>query len=70
MAGRTVEMSISGFGSGATCFFRHNSLDGKDGIVGASVSNEGLRLVCRDVPSSSDLFLGRKGFILTAALVV
>lgn len=64
-AGRTAERLISGLGSGATLGFRH--LHDGVGRDGESASNEALRLLS---PLSGELFLDRKRFMVTAALVV
>ena len=64
-AGSTVERLICGLGSGATLAFRH--LHDGIGRDGESASSDALRLLS---PLSGELFLDRKRFMVTAALVV
>lgn len=67
-AGRAEVRSISGFGSGAACFFRLKALEEKEGRGGTSFSSEGRRLPS-GVLSPTLFFLERKRFIVSAALV-
>ena len=67
VSGRAVERSISGFGSGAGCFFLLKVRDENEGREGTpSVSIEGRLLP--SLPSPVDFFLDRKRFIVVAAL--